>query len=292
MDSAVFSPGVHVHGQRPGRVHRPLEPPDYGSDPGISQELVRGSRDQPARAGLIFVATIDLCPHAGLERTGFEVTAGARRRIPGETGKCCNACALAELWVRPPQRGSPNLVAVTVSRGYQRGHGHERPVGARARPVLQENLGMWPVADGPQCRCGNRGCWETLASNSAAVRYYIGATSDRKGERLPKCDLAMVLLAKFCGWPSKAMSRPARRWIKWRIIWGWALPCWSRGWLRMCLVVVGEVTPCLGSTLRPIVAEAVQHRSFTHAGTRILPADSEAQPRLWGTDCLGSPETF
>jgi predicted NBD/HSP70 family sugar kinase len=26
--------------------------------------------------------------------------------------------------------------------------------------------------DGPQCACGNRGCWETVASNHAALRYY------------------------------------------------------------------------------------------------------------------------
>ena len=28
------------------------------------------------------------------------------------------------------------------------------------------------VEDGLLCNCGNRGCWETLASNRAALRYY------------------------------------------------------------------------------------------------------------------------
>ena len=27
-------------------------------------------------------------------------------------------------------------------------------------------------ANGPLCGCGNRGCWETLASNRAGLRYY------------------------------------------------------------------------------------------------------------------------
>src|SRR5678810_1078274 len=32
------------------------------------------------------------------------------------------------------------------------------------------------VQEGLECSCGNRGCWEMYASNSAAVRYYAGST--------------------------------------------------------------------------------------------------------------------
>src|SRR5260370_12351193 len=31
--------------------------------------------------------------------------------------------------------------------------------------------------DGLECRCGNKGCWEVYASNSAAVRYYSQSAS-------------------------------------------------------------------------------------------------------------------
>src|SRR5204862_8331237 len=39
------------------------------------------------------------------------------------------------------------------------------------------------VEDGLLCRCGNRGCWEVYASNSAAVRYYTQATSRSRNDK-------------------------------------------------------------------------------------------------------------
>ena len=51
------------------------------------------------------------------------------------------------------------------------------------------------------------------------------------------------------------------------------------------LVVVGEVTRAW-ERVGPIVTEAVKRRSFTHASTRILPTNPEAQPRLRGTIAL------
>jgi predicted NBD/HSP70 family sugar kinase len=51
------------------------------------------------------------------------------------------------------------------------------------------------------------------------------------------------------------------------------------------LVVVGEITRAW-DRVGPIVADAVKRRSFTHAATRILPTDPEAQPYLQGTIAL------
>jgi predicted NBD/HSP70 family sugar kinase len=51
------------------------------------------------------------------------------------------------------------------------------------------------------------------------------------------------------------------------------------------LMVVGEITR-VWDKAGPIVAEAVQRRSFTHASTRIVSAGSEVQSRLRGTVAL------
>jgi predicted NBD/HSP70 family sugar kinase len=51
------------------------------------------------------------------------------------------------------------------------------------------------------------------------------------------------------------------------------------------LVVVGEVTRAW-DRVGPIVDETVKRLSFTGATTRILPTNSEAQPRLRGTIAL------
>jgi predicted NBD/HSP70 family sugar kinase len=51
------------------------------------------------------------------------------------------------------------------------------------------------------------------------------------------------------------------------------------------IVIVGEVTR-LWNRIGPIIEEVVKSRSFTHARTRIVPADPATQPRLRGTIAL------
>ena len=40
--------------------------------------------------------------------------------------------------------------------------------------------------DGPVCSCGNRGCWEVYASNTATINYYSEATIKSQSERNQK----------------------------------------------------------------------------------------------------------
>ena len=57
------------------------------------------------------------------------------------------------------------------------------------------------------------------------------------------------------------------------------------------LVVIGDVTRAW-NRVGPIVAEVVQRGSPMHARTRILAADSDAQPRLRGTIALVLQKDF
>jgi predicted NBD/HSP70 family sugar kinase len=82
-----------------------------------------------------------------------------------------NACALSEVWFNGKQ-GNHDLVVVNVSEGIGTG------IFANGR-LLRGDNGMagefgHVVLDRPglPCSCGLRGCWETLASNRAALRYY------------------------------------------------------------------------------------------------------------------------
>ncbi len=83
-----------------------------------------------------------------------------------------NACALSEFWFGQHTDGARNLIAVAVSEGIGVGmilngqlvRGPSGLAGEFGHVTLAEN--------GPKCGCGNRGCWEVFASNSAAVRYY------------------------------------------------------------------------------------------------------------------------
>lgn len=55
--------------------------------------------------------------------------------------------------------------------------------------------------DGPECGCGNRGCWETLASESAAVARAVRAIEEGRPTVLAGCEkdrLTMDELANAC----------------------------------------------------------------------------------------------
>jgi predicted NBD/HSP70 family sugar kinase len=88
-----------------------------------------------------------------------------------EMDNVANACALSEVWFGSSD-GLHDLVVVNVSEGIGTG------IFANGRLMRGENgmagefghVQMQP--DGPLCACGNYGCWEMLASNRAAVRYF------------------------------------------------------------------------------------------------------------------------
>lgn len=93
-------------------------------------------------------------------------------RLPVEMDNVANACALAEVWFGDSD-ANDGLVIVNVSEGISIGifvngrilRGCRGMAGEFGHVQLQ-------AEDGILCACGNRGCWETLASNTAALRYH------------------------------------------------------------------------------------------------------------------------
>jgi predicted NBD/HSP70 family sugar kinase len=89
-----------------------------------------------------------------------------------EMDNVANACALSEVWFGSSD-GLHDLVVVNVSEGIGTGifangrllRGESGMAGEFGHVQLQP--------DGPLCACGNHGCWEMLASNRAAIRYYM-----------------------------------------------------------------------------------------------------------------------
>ncbi|HEY5382756.1 MAG TPA: ROK family transcriptional regulator [Acidobacteriaceae bacterium] len=109
-----------------------------------------------------------------------------RGRIAKATGlrvemdNVANACALAEVWFGESD-GMHDLVVVNVSEGIGTG------ILANGR-LLRGDSGMAGEfghvqldRDGPLCGCGNHGCWETLASNRAALRHYAESGGSPNG---------------------------------------------------------------------------------------------------------------
>ena len=102
---------------------------------------------------------------------------GIKSRIERATGlrvemdNVANACALSEVWFGDSD-GTHDLVAVNVAEGIGTG------IFANGQLLRGDNgmageFGHVQIdPDGPLCGCGNYGCWETLASHRAALRYY------------------------------------------------------------------------------------------------------------------------
>ncbi len=82
-----------------------------------------------------------------------------------------NACALSEVWFGYND-ASRDLVVINVSEGIGTGifangrllRGNGEAAGEFGHVQVDPN--------GRQCGCGSHGCWETVASNRSALRYY------------------------------------------------------------------------------------------------------------------------
>jgi predicted NBD/HSP70 family sugar kinase len=91
--------------------------------------------------------------------------------LPVVVDNVANACALSEVWFGNSD-ATHDLVVVNVSEGIGTG------IFANGRILRGEggfagefgHVQLDPL--GLPCACGSRGCWETLASNRAGMRYY------------------------------------------------------------------------------------------------------------------------
>jgi predicted NBD/HSP70 family sugar kinase len=89
-----------------------------------------------------------------------------------------NACALSEVWFQSSD-GQHDLVVVNVSEGIGTGIFVNGKLLRGERGMAGEFGHIQIKPDGPLCACGNQGCWETLASNRAAVSFYMKACNPR-----------------------------------------------------------------------------------------------------------------
>jgi predicted NBD/HSP70 family sugar kinase len=204
-----------------------------------------------------------------LERaTGLEV----------ELENAANACALSEMWFNPTRLR--DLVAVTVSEGIGTGILAQGQLVSGRRGMAGE-FGHVPLdPDGPRCSCGSKGCWEVLASNTAALRYYFESRTQnsRAGTgRLTFQDLLRlaeqgdVLAGRALNRMAAQLGRGAR------MIVGGLAP--------EAIIFIGELTAAW-ERFRPIIDAEIQAQTLSAAPTLLLTGRDGATARVRGTMVL------
>ncbi|MBA2341713.1 MAG: ROK family transcriptional regulator [Pyrinomonadaceae bacterium] len=211
--------------------------------------------------------------------------------LPVELENAANACALAEIWFGGNLENSTDLVSVTVSEGIGTGividgqlmRGPTGEAGEFGHVSINE--------DGPLCKCGNRGCWETYASNSAAIDFYLQATSKaRHGKKdyapngnqtaapSPSFEDLLRLSEQGNVQAREAIERMAK-------YLGVGIAMLSTSIAPRVIIIVGEVTRVWNS-IEPIINKVVAERLPNRGVPKIIPANDAAQPRLRGTIAL------
>ncbi len=109
--------------------------------------------------------------------------------VPVAVDNVANACALSEVWFGYC-RSEQDLVVVNVSEGIGTG------IYANGRLLRGKSEGAGEFghiqvdAQGLRCGCGSSGCWETVASNRAALRFYGEASKKQAASFEAVLDLA------------------------------------------------------------------------------------------------------
>ena len=201
--------------------------------------------------------------------------------LPVVLENAANACALAELWTgRHPDRVR-DLIAVTVSEGIG--------VGIIANGQLLR--GPWGCAgefghvsfdeNGPLCNCGNRGCWEVFASNTAAVNYYYEAAARKPGAQRP----SSISFADILSLATQGDARAEQALNRMAHYLGVGLAMLANGCSPEIIVIVGDVTAAW-NRVSPIINDVLKKHSHGLNTPRIVPTDPATEPRLQGAVML------
>lgn len=201
-----------------------------------------------------------------------------------EVDNAANSCALFETWYGKHSEGLHDIIALTVSEGIGTGiiAGGELLRGATGLAAETGHISL--SEDGPVCRCGNTGCWEVYASNTATVDYYTKITTAARGDRSQNDGSAPTFdsLLRLCelGDPkaTEAIDRQAH-------YLGVGVAMLITSFAPSLIVVAAEVAR-VWPRIEPIIKRIVDEKCQQPSSTRITPVDELAHPRLRGAIAL------
>jgi predicted NBD/HSP70 family sugar kinase len=193
--------------------------------------------------------------------------------LSAELENAANACVLSEVWFGQPD-GVRDLVVITVSEGIGAGILANGRLVRGADGMAGEFGHVQLDPAGPKCRCGGRGCWETLASNRAAVRFY---SESQPALGLEFADLLRLAEQGDAG-ALAAFDKVAEHL-------GSGLRMIAAGLAPEVIVIVGEFTR-LWHRVGPVIEAEVAAQTLAGRKPRIAVAPEGQTARLRGTIAL------
>jgi predicted NBD/HSP70 family sugar kinase len=246
------------------------------------QQLIRSRPDKSFEGiGISLPGRIDsksnkLCFAPNLRWRSFDLKTPLARAtgLEVELENAANACALAEAWFGPYDCNH-DLVVVTVSEGIGTGlfvngqlvQGPDGMAGEFGHTTIDYN--------GPLCGCGNRGCWETLASNRAAVRYYHQSAESGHGPSI----LELLALAEQDDAKAVDALNTQAQYL------GRGLRMLAAGLAPAAIIIVGEITRAW-SRFGPVIVKEINAYPLPGKAPCIRPAHDGETARLRGTVAL------
>ncbi len=213
-------------------------------------------------------------PNLGWQNSNLKNALALATGLEVELENAANACALAEAWFGPNE-SARDLIVVTVSEGIGTGLFMNGQLVRGPAGMAGEFGHTTLMVDGPLCRCGNRGCWEMLASNRAAVRYYDQSQDTKNGlsytELLALADQGNVKAIGALNTQALYLARGLRM--------------LAAGLAPAAIVIVGEITQAW-NRLGPDIEKEVASYPLPGGTPYIVPAHEGETARLRGTVAL------
>ena len=196
--------------------------------------------------------------------------------LPVHIDNTARCAALAEIWYSKAQYAHVrNLLYVSVSSGLSCGVVIDGSIYRGGTNTAGQFGHVSIERDGPECRCGQRGCWDLYASDNATVARYKGlpGATARRGVTMRR----IVELVET-GDPAAAEAvRETARYL------GVGITGLVNGLDPDVVVVGGEITKAWG-LVEPIIAQEVS-RNMLGPGVRDVPirrSSFEVRPSLKG----------
>jgi transcriptional regulator of PTS gene len=191
-----------------------------------------------------------------------------------ELGNAASSCLLSEMWFGRMD-GVRNAVLVTISEGIGTGVLANGQLVSGKHGMAGE-FGHIPLDPaGPKCACGGVGCWETIASSSAALRYY--AEFSHSSQRITMQDL-IKLAEEGDAHADEALKKQAH-------LVGRGMRAILAAISPEMILVTGDITSAW-SRVSPIIEEEIASQVLAGSPPRLIPVDESEVARLRGAAAL------